>query len=54
MEWPPRSGQRTRFPEVDRADFFALEAARRKINVAQSAFLDRLIEILASRRQGGE
>jgi predicted NUDIX family NTP pyrophosphohydrolase len=54
MEWPPRSGQRARFPEVDRADFFGLEAAGRKINVAQRAFLDRLIEILDARPPGGE
>ncbi len=42
MEWPPRSGSRQRFPEVDRAAWFDLDGARRKINPAQSAFLDRL------------
>ena len=52
MEWPPRSGKVQRFPEVDRASFFPLEEARRKINVAQAVFLDRLIEQLDSRRSG--
>ena len=53
MEWPPRSGKVQRFPEVDRASFFPVEEARRKINVAQTVFLDRLIEQLDSRRTGG-
>ena len=42
MEWPPRSGRRQAFPEVDRAAWFDLETARRKILQAQSAFIDRL------------
>ena len=42
LEWPPRSGKRQTFPEIDQACFFPLEEARRKINVAQQAFLDRL------------
>ncbi|HEV2769313.1 MAG TPA: NUDIX domain-containing protein [Solirubrobacteraceae bacterium] len=42
MEWPPRSGRRQEFPEVDRAAWFALDEARRRINPAQAAFLDRL------------
>jgi predicted NUDIX family NTP pyrophosphohydrolase len=49
MEWPPRSGKTQRFPEVDRASFFPVEQAREKINAAQTAFLDRLIELLDSR-----
>lgn len=44
MEWPPRSGQVREFPEVDRAEFFPLDAARRKINPAQAEFLERLLE----------
>ena len=43
IEWPPRSGKFQDFPEIDRAEFFPLETARRKINPAQAAFLDRLI-----------
>lgn len=42
MEWPPRSGKWQSFPEIDRAEFFPLEAARQKINLAQIPFLDRL------------
>ena len=41
IEWPPRSGKTATFPEIDRAEFFSLEIARRKINSAQAAFLDR-------------
>ena len=43
IEWPPRSGKFQDFPEMDRAEFFLLETARRKINPAQATFLDRLI-----------
>jgi predicted NUDIX family NTP pyrophosphohydrolase len=46
MEWPPRSGREVEFPEVDRADWFALEEARRKLLPAQGEFLDRLLEHL--------
>lgn len=42
LEWPPRSGRRQAFPEVDRAGWFALDAAREKLNPAQAAFVDRL------------
>ena len=42
MEWPPRSGKLTKFPEVDRAEFFPEGIARVKINAAQAEFLDRL------------
>ena len=43
MEWPPHSGKEREFPEVDRAEWFAPEQARLKINPAQAAFLDRLL-----------
>lgn len=42
MEWPPRSGVEREFPEVDRAEWFGPEEARRKIIPAQADFLDRL------------
>ena len=42
MEWPPRSGVMREFPEVDRAEWFAMEDARSRINPAQAVFLDRL------------
>jgi predicted NUDIX family NTP pyrophosphohydrolase len=41
-EWPPKSGRMQTFPEVDRAEWFALDAARVKLNPAQCEFLDRL------------
>jgi predicted NUDIX family NTP pyrophosphohydrolase len=44
-EWPPRSGRRVEFPEVDRAAWFSLTEARTRINPAQAAFLDRLREL---------
>ena len=46
MEWPPGSGQRQAFPEVDRAGFFTLNQARLKLKTAQHPFLDRLVELL--------
>jgi predicted NUDIX family NTP pyrophosphohydrolase len=42
MEWPPRSGKRKMFPEVDQARFFSDKVARRKIKSTQVPFLDRL------------
>jgi predicted NUDIX family NTP pyrophosphohydrolase len=45
IEWPPRSGQRQVFPEIDRAEWFDLSVAREKINEAQRAFLDGLDSI---------
>jgi predicted NUDIX family NTP pyrophosphohydrolase len=46
MEWPPGSGATREFPEVDRAGWFGLEAARRKLVPGQVGFLDRLSELL--------
>ena len=46
MEWPPRSGRRRAFPEIDRVEWFGLEAARTKILPAQVPLLDRLEEAL--------
>jgi predicted NUDIX family NTP pyrophosphohydrolase len=45
MEWPPRSGKRQTFPEVDRAEWFTLQAAREKINAGQRPLLDRLAQL---------
>jgi predicted NUDIX family NTP pyrophosphohydrolase len=44
IEWPPRSGRKQSFPEVDRAGWFTLEEAREKILSGQRVFLDRLAE----------
>ena len=46
MEWPPRSGRRRSFPEVDRAEWFSVPDARRKILPGQCVFIERLIEHL--------
>ena len=46
MEWPPRSGKMSEFPEVDRAGWFPLEEARIKILKGQQPFLDRLQALL--------
>ncbi|SFI01817.1 NUDIX domain-containing protein [Bradyrhizobium sp. Gha] len=42
IEWPPRSGKRQTFPEVDRAEWFTLEEAYAKINEGQRPLLARL------------
>ena len=44
MQWPPRSGREQEFPEIDRAEWFALDEAREKLVGAQAELLDRLIE----------
>ena len=46
MEWPPRSGRRQEFPEIDRAGWFALPVARVKILQGQCPLLDRLEKLV--------
>jgi predicted NUDIX family NTP pyrophosphohydrolase len=46
IEWPPRSGRRQNFPEIDRVEWLPLDAARAKINPAQRALLERLANAL--------
>ena len=46
FSWPPRSGKMIEIPEVDRAEWFALPAAREKINAAQAELLNRLAAAL--------
>ncbi len=50
LEWPPRSGRSQAFPEVDRAEWFELGEARRRLLATQVPFLDRLEELLAVTR----
>ena len=52
IEWPPRSGQRQTFPEVDRAEFFSPAAARVKLNAAQAELVSRLEDALAKPESG--
>ena len=42
VEWPPRSGQRQRFPEIDRVEWFEPDEARRRLKASQVPFIDRL------------
>jgi len=42
MEWPPRSGKKRSFPEVDKADWFTVDEAQQKINTAQSSLIKEL------------
>ena len=46
LEWPPRSGKKQAFPAVDRAEWFDLDAARRKILAGQVPFIDRLEQMV--------
>ena len=48
LEWPPRSGRRQSFPEVDRVEWFELAAAKAKIVRGQEALLERLEELRRS------
>lgn len=48
-EWPPKSGRIQEFPEIDRAEWFTTDEAKRKINLAQGALIDELMTILPSR-----
>jgi len=43
MEWPPRSGQRRVFPEIDRVAWFGPDDARRRLKSTQAPFVDRLV-----------
>ena len=47
FEWPPRSGRRRPFPEIDRVAWFDPDEARRRIKPTQIAFIDRLEDALA-------
>lgn len=48
VEWPPRTGRMKSFPEIDRAGWFTLEEARKKILPGQAGFLDRLAGLFES------
>jgi predicted NUDIX family NTP pyrophosphohydrolase len=43
LEWPPKSGRKQSFPEVDRAQWFSPDDARAKILKSQGAFITRLL-----------
>ena len=46
MEWPPKCGHIREFPELDRANWFSLDQAKRKILKGQAIFLERLEEMV--------
>src|SRR6266478_1921404 len=48
MEWPPKSGRMQDFPEIDRAQWFSIDAARTKIHPGQVPFITRLLELLGA------
>jgi predicted NUDIX family NTP pyrophosphohydrolase len=45
LEWPPKSGRKASFPEVDRAQWFSPETACEKILSGQREFITRLLEM---------
>ena len=51
MEWPPKSGRKKSFPEIDRAEWFTFETADAKINPAQTALLRELKDLLRKNRE---
>ncbi len=54
IEWPPRSGQTLQVPELDRAAFFDIDTARRKLRPSQTPWLARLVAALVGIREQGE
>jgi predicted NUDIX family NTP pyrophosphohydrolase len=47
LEWPPRSGKTQTFAEIDKAAWFSLEEAKKKINQMQISFLEELANVLS-------
>lgn len=45
IEWPPRSGKKQTFDEIDSAEWFDIATAKIKINPAQAALIDELAAI---------
>jgi predicted NUDIX family NTP pyrophosphohydrolase len=46
MEWPPRSGKKQQFPEIDKGEWFSETEAKLKINPAQALLIDELLSAL--------
>ena len=47
LEWPRRSGIMKEFPEIDRAGWFDIDLAKKKIQKGQAGFIDRLLAIIS-------
>lgn len=54
MEWPPKSGRKQSFPEVDRVEWFDVAEARQRILPGQAPFIDALVALVVgdSRKAG--
>jgi predicted NUDIX family NTP pyrophosphohydrolase len=52
-EWPPKSGRQMEFPEIDRADFFGVAAAKRKIKAGQEALVEECEQIALGKPSWG-
>lgn len=46
LEWPPKSGKKQKFPEVDKAAWFSIKEAKEKINPAQASLIDELVSLI--------
>jgi predicted NUDIX family NTP pyrophosphohydrolase len=46
IEWPPKSGKKQQFPEIDRGEWFSIDVAKGKINPRQGALIDELLKRL--------
>jgi len=53
-EWPPKSGRQMEFPEMDRAEFFDVPAARRKIKAGQEALIEECEQMVVGKRSRGD
>ena len=49
MQWPPKSGRQQEFPEVDRAEFFGIDEAAKKILPAEQPLIESLVQYLKAR-----
>ncbi len=49
IEWPPHSGKKQKFPEIDKGEFFAIEEAKTKMIGAQYEFIERLRKHLSAK-----
>lgn len=46
IEWPTKSGKKQNFPEIDKAGWFDIETARKKINSGQLEFINELLTLI--------
>jgi predicted NUDIX family NTP pyrophosphohydrolase len=53
MEWPPKSGRQLEFPEIERAEFFVVTKAKRKIKAGQEELIEELEKIASSKLSKG-